>query len=116
MSLLLYIHKEDHDSTNYNAITMYQEIGIINLHLIDYHTIRAPKVANIGTIRARKYFCMPARSSNVKEYNIACFVPSKRNTPALLQINNLRATLYQNDKRGIFLQGGTNISCERFCR
>src|SRR5438876_2325582 len=113
---LLYIHKEDYDTTNHNAITMYQEIGIIYLHLIDNHTISASKVVNIETIRAREYFCMPARSSNVSEYYIACFVPSKRDALALLQRNNLRGTMYYNDKCPIFLKSGDYVSGKRVCR
>src|SRR5437763_1003322 len=90
--LLSYIHKEDHDATNHNAITMYQEIGIIYLHLIDNHSIGASKVPNIETIRARNYFCMPARSCNLSENNITSLVPSKGNTFALLQMNYLWRT------------------------
>src|SRR6266700_561709 len=75
--LLSYIQIEDHDTTNHNAITMYQEIGIIYLHLIDNHTIGASKVPYIETIWARYYFCMSARSCNVSEYNITSLVPSQ---------------------------------------
>src|SRR5438552_8413575 len=105
---LLYIHKEDYDTTNHNAITMYQEIGIIYLHLIDNHSIGASKVPNIETIRARNYFCMHARSCNVSENNITSLVPSKGNTFALLQMNYLWRTRSNDDKCRVFLKSGHN--------
>src|SRR6266702_5032525 len=114
--LLSHTYKEDHDATNHNAITMYQEIGIIYLHLIDNHTIGASKVPNIETIWARNYFCMPARSCNVSEYNITRLVPSKRNTFALLQMNYLWGTRSNDDKCRFFLKSGHNVCGKCFCR
>src|SRR6266571_5721957 len=114
--LLSYIHIEDHDTTNHNAITMYQEIGIIYLHLIDNHTIGASKVPNIETIRAGNYFCMSARSCNISEYNITSLVPSKRNTFALLQMNYLWGTRCNDDKCRFFLKSGHNVCGKRLCR
>ncbi len=107
--ILMYVHVEDRGAANSNAIAMHQQIGIVDLSLIDTHSVGTTQISYVKTILAWNYLCMFARNRNVSEYDGTGLVASYCDALALFQRDSARGTRSNDDECRVLLKCSDDV-------
>src|SRR6266567_1023590 len=108
-------HVEYDDTANHDAVSVYEQIGIINVCLVDNHPVATVQITNVEPVRSVKHFSMQARSRYFREDNIVLFIAPQCDTCASFERKDFGRSSRYDYQRGSLFERCNDSSRKRLC-
>ena len=70
------VYEVEHTTAQRDTISVREVIGVIDARLVDRYAVAAPQIANVETVRPRRYLGVTPRDDRVRQFNVHALIAS----------------------------------------